>query len=87
MLNLPISHPEIYNGLAGGDFVTQRTSEPFSQTPMDQTLEQTLNKDSKTKSGLIGFSVNETAVQHWIRSFADRAEAVAAPGFPAWGAK
>lgn len=39
MLNLPTTNPDINDHLAAGDFVTQRTAQPFSQTPMDQTLE------------------------------------------------
>ena len=60
--------------MVAGNFSTQCTSQPFSQTPMDQTLEQSLNKNSKTKGGMIGFPINKSAV-HWsIKSFADRAE-------------
>lgn len=74
MLNLPTSNPDIHEQMVDGNFATQRTSQPFSQTPMDQTLEQTLNKNSKTKGGTIGFSINKSAVHRWIKSFADRAE-------------
>ena len=41
---------------------------------MDQTLEQSPNNNSKTKCGMIGFSINKSAVHRWIKSFADRAE-------------
>ncbi|XP_028410461.1 uncharacterized protein LOC114533074 [Dendronephthya gigantea] len=74
MLNLPTSNPDIHEQMVAGNFATQRTSQPFSQTPMDQTLEQTLNKNSKTKGGVIGFSINKSAVHRWIKSFSDRAE-------------
>ncbi|CAB3989225.1 Hypothetical predicted protein [Paramuricea clavata] len=74
MLNLPTSNPDIHEQMIAGNFATQRTSQPFNQTPMDQTLEQTLNKNSKTKGGMIGFSINKSAVHRWIKSFADRAE-------------
>ena len=60
--------------MVAGNFSTQHTSQPFRQTPMDQTLEQSLNKNSKTKGGMIGFSINKSAVHRWIKSFADRAE-------------
>ena len=60
--------------MVAGNFSTQHTSQPFRQTPMDQTLEQSLNKNSKTKGGMIGFSINKSAVYRWIKSFADRAE-------------
>ena len=74
MLNLPTSNPDIHEQMVAGNFATQRTSQPFSQTPMDQSLEQSLNKNSKTKGGMIGFSINKSADHRWIKSFADRAK-------------
>ena len=38
----------------------------------DQTIEQTVNKDSKTKGGIVGFSLNKGAVHRWIMSQAER---------------
>ena len=40
---------------------------------MDQTIEQTVNQDTKTKGGIIGFSVNKGAVQRWILTSHERA--------------
>ena len=34
----------------------QRRNSAFSQIPVDLTIEQTINRDSKTKGGIIGFS-------------------------------
>lgn len=44
----------------------------FSATPCDQTMEQTFNRDSKTKGGITGFTLNRKAVQRWILSQAER---------------
>ncbi|CAB4021985.1 Hypothetical predicted protein [Paramuricea clavata] len=39
----------------------------------DQTIEQTVNRDAKTKGGLIGFSLNRAAVHRWLLSQSVRA--------------
>ena len=44
----------------------------FSSLPCDQTIEQTVNKGSKTKDGIVGFSLNKGAVHRWIMSQAER---------------
>ena len=38
----------------------------FSRTPVDQTIEQTFNRDTKTKGGIIGFSLTKGAVERWV---------------------
>ena len=43
-----------------------RTGNKFAGMPTDQVLEQTLNKDSKTAGGLIGFSNNDLARTKWF---------------------
>jgi len=70
-----MTHPTTHEALSSGEFVVQQTeNQPFSQTAMDQTLEQTLNKMSKTRGGMVGFTMNPGAVHRWISTFADRAE-------------
>ena len=44
----------------------------FSSTACDQVMEQTFNKDSKTKGGITGFSLNKNAVKRWILSQSGR---------------
>ena len=54
-------------------FAFQRQSKHgFSAVPCDQTIEQTINRDSKTKGGLIGFSLNRAAVHRWLLSQSER---------------
>ena len=38
----------------------------FSSTACDQTMEQTFDRDSKTKGGINGFTLNRAAVKRWI---------------------
>ena len=67
MLELPDTHPEAYSMLSQGDFGVQcTTSHGFSQLPVDQTIEQTLNRNTKTKGGIIGSSLKKGAVQWWM---------------------
>lgn len=74
MLSLEETHPEAYRLLADGDFGVQRSSsQGFSQVPVDQTIEQTLNRSTKTKGGIIGFSLKKGAVQRWIITAHSRA--------------
>ena len=41
---------------------------------LDHTIEQTVNRDTKTKRGTIGFSLKKGAVRRWILTAHDRAE-------------
>ena len=45
----------------------------FSAVACDQTIEQTVNRDSKTKGGLVGFSMNRASVHRWLLSQSERA--------------
>ncbi|XP_078353866.1 uncharacterized protein LOC144638547 [Oculina patagonica] len=74
MMLLPETHPEAHNLLVHGDFGVQRsTSHGFSQMPVDQTIEQTLNRSTKTKGGIVGFSLRKGAVQRWMVTAHSRA--------------
>jgi hypothetical protein len=44
----------------------------FSAIACDQAIEQTANRDSKTKGGLVGFTLNRGAVTRWILSQSER---------------
>ena len=74
MHQLHITHPEVNTQMQLGEFAVQRTSQkPFSQLPVDQTIEQTVNRDSKTPGGIVGFSLNKAATQRWIITAHERA--------------
>ena len=67
MKNLPNTHPEAHQKFLQGEFSVQRSSvRGFSQTAVDQTVEQTVNKSMKTKGGIIGFSLKKGAAQRWL---------------------
>ena len=74
MLLLQDTHPEAHALLTNGEFGVQRTtSHGFSQLPVDQTIEQTLNRSTKTKGGIVGFSLRKGAVQRWMLTAHSRA--------------
>ena len=52
--------------------VQRKTNQAFSSVPCDQTIEQTFNKDSKIKGGLVGFTLNRGAVHRWILGQSER---------------
>lgn len=55
-------------------FAVQRQSKyGFSAVSCDQTIEQTINRDSKTKGGLVGFTLNRSAVHRWLLAQSERA--------------
>lgn len=67
MMSLQQTHPAAYNMLESGDFGVQRNNtHGFSQVPVDQTIEQTLNRNTKTKGGIVGFSLKKGAVRRWL---------------------
>ena len=76
MYKLPHTHPDIHRALQSGECAVQRGVQPFAQIPVDQTIEQTINRSSKTKGGIIGFSLNKMAVQRWALTAHNRASIV-----------
>ena len=53
--------------------VQRQDNHGFSAVACDQTIEQTVNRASKTKGGLVGFSMNRAAVHRWLLSQPERA--------------
>ncbi len=74
MENLQQSHEKVDEAFMDVGFVVQRQPEyGFSGTACDQVIEQTLNRDSKTKGGMTGITRNKGAVNRWILSHHERA--------------
>lgn len=62
MQALPVTHPWIHNQLmtTPGLWTYQRQSgKGFNGMSADQAIETTVNKDSKTSGGVVGFSRNK----------------------------
>ena len=59
--------------LLSGIRIDQSTSNFAVQRQSDQTIEQTANRDSKTKGGITGFSMNPASVHRGLMSQSERA--------------
>ena len=49
-----------------------RHHSPFSSITCDQSSEQTVNRDSKSHGGIIGFTRKSSAYQRWTLSHPER---------------
>ena len=68
MVNLPTTHPGAHQALLAGEFGAQRSTKPFAQVAVDQTIEQTMNRHIKMRNGgTVGFSKRQSATytQRW----------------------
>ena len=71
---LSTTHPAANHVLHEGQFAVQRCRNTlFGQVATDQTTEQTVYRDMKTKGGIIGFSRRQGPVQRWMITSHDRA--------------
>ena len=58
MSQLPSNHPDVHEEFMRGSFSVQLGSvNPFGRIPVDQTIEETINKDTQTPGGTKGFSL------------------------------
>lgn len=74
MTNMHLTHPSVCCEFSAGKFaVQQQTNYGFSKTACDQVIEQTINRDSKTKGSLTGITQKREAVQRWVLSHHCRA--------------
>ncbi|MES9879525.1 MAG: hypothetical protein ABW185_01435 [Sedimenticola sp.] len=58
--------PQVYREFQAGNHPVKRSLQKFNQVWTDLALEQSVNKDSKTKGGIVGFSLNKEAVIRWF---------------------
>ena len=69
LINLPKTHPEVFDDFKKGWFAIKRTEKPFSATPIDLTLEQTINADAASqKIGISSMTNSISARQRWSQS-------------------
>ncbi len=66
MTRLPQTHQRTYQQLHDGGFSVQRsTCNTFGRIPVDQTVEETVNRDTQTAGGTKGFSLKPSAVSKY----------------------
>ena len=69
MRALEETHPETYQQLTKGMFVVRRSANNnFNAVATDQALEQTVNKEGKSKGGVIGLTLREGALTRWLQT-------------------
>ena len=74
MDSLSITHPAISDSFLAGNFVVQRQDRyGFAQIACDMAIEQTCNRDSKTKGGMKCLTPKKGAVNRWLLSHHQRA--------------
>eukprot|EP00058_Branchiostoma_floridae_P019404 XP_002604894.1 hypothetical protein BRAFLDRAFT_77273 [Branchiostoma floridae] len=66
MSQLHSQHPDVYAEFMRGHFSVQiGHTNPFGRIPVDQTIEETINKDTQTAGGTKGFSLKHTAISKY----------------------
>lgn len=74
MTSLPKEHPQVHALLEAGGFSVQMSPDnAFGRIPVDQTIEETINKDTQTAGGTRGFSLNPGALQRYYMTAEFRA--------------
>ena len=77
MQSLSLTHPEIDANLLNGRFFCQIGSKnTFGKIPMDQTIEETINKDTQTAGFTKGFNTKTNAATKYYMTANDRASYV-----------
>ena len=66
MSRLHVDHPGVYDEFTKGAFSVQiGDKNPFGRIPVDQAIEETVNKDTQTPGGTKGFSLKGGAVRRY----------------------
>ena len=69
MTRLPVDNPEVYDYFMNGGFSVQiGQTNPFGRIPVDQTIEETVNRDTQTAGGTKGFSLNPGAISRYYHT-------------------
>jgi len=75
---LPTTAPLVHRQFLEGNFSIKRSSSPFNKVWSDMAFEQSVNRDSKTKGGVVGLTQSPTALVRWFLTANKHAEAVSA---------
>ena len=67
LVNIDVTHPGLRKVLENGAFTVKRTGKPFSITPVDLTLEQSVNAVAASRlTGISSFTTSTTARRRWL---------------------
>ena len=73
MTALSSKHPLVHKESLDGNHSVSRSQHSFSKVSTDLALEQSVNRDSKSKGGIIGMSQNPNALDRWFLTCHERA--------------
>ena len=74
MRQLEETAPQVHGEFEAGNFTVKRSTNQFNQVWSDMALEQSINRDSKTRGGLIGITQKPAALARWFLTAHKRAE-------------
>jgi len=66
MYGLERSAPQMFKHMECGGFVVRRSEKTFNCVPTDQALVQSINKDAKSKGGVIGYTLKKGSLLRWL---------------------
>ena len=78
MKKLPFTAASVHQEFLDGNHPVKRSRQRFNQVWTDMALEQSANRDSKTKGGIIGISKQPGALNRWFLTAHERASATTA---------
>ena len=79
LVNIDTTHSGMRQVLENGAMSIRRTNKPFSRTPVDMALEQTVNADAASRqTGIAAFSTSDSARQSWMVTRSARSAIVGA---------
>ena len=78
MKRLEDTHPIVHNEFRNGNHSVSRTGQPFTQVSTDMALEQSINRDTKTRGGIVGISQEPRALERWFLTIHERAAVTSA---------
>ena len=67
MVSIAETHADAHALLEAGEVAVQRSHNVFPQVPIDMAIEQSINRDTKTKEGVIGSSLRCGAVHMTVQ--------------------
>ena len=73
MNQLPEKFPDVYREFLNGNHTVCRSHQSYSQVWTDMALEQSINRDSKKRGGVVGISKKQEALDRWFLTSHERA--------------
>ncbi len=71
---LPHTAPEVHQEFMQGNFTVKRSDGAFNNVWSDMALEQSVNRDSMCRGGIVGITKKEGALTRWFLTSHKRAE-------------